>query len=79
LQLGLIQALGGSLQQSKVWGKKDFKPIYNDSVILMTECKGNFIGFGEHPFDTNDWAVQSGTEVIEITVGTLKWKKPNET
>jgi hypothetical protein len=45
----------------------------------MTECKGNFIGFGEHPFDTNDWAVQSGTEVIEITVGTLKWKKPNET
>ena len=52
--------------------------LENNSVILMTECKGNFIGFGEHPFDTNDWAARSGTEVIEITVGTPKWKKPNE-
>ena len=53
--------------------------LESDLVILTTEYKGKFIGFGEHPLDTNDWVVRNGTEVIKITVGTPKWKKPNET
>jgi hypothetical protein len=48
------------------------KELEEELAEILLDLKGVYIGFGEHPFDTDDWAERSGTEVIEITIGTLK-------
>jgi hypothetical protein len=51
--------------------------LEDDLANLLSDWKGHFVGFGEHPFDTNDWASRNHVDVIETTVGKYKWGKPN--
>lgn len=39
---------------------------------IMLDWQGHIVGFGEHPFDTGDWAVRNHAEVIETTVGKFR-------
>jgi hypothetical protein len=43
--------------------------LESDLADIMSDWKGHLVGFGEHPFDTEDWAVRNHVEVIETTIG----------
>ncbi len=53
--------------------------LERDLADLLADWKGHFVGFGENPFDTNDWAERNRVEVVKTTVGKLKYGKPNGT
>ena len=53
--------------------------LERDLAELLIDWKGRFVGFGEHPFDTDDWAERNHVEVVKITVGKLKWQKSDKT
>jgi hypothetical protein len=44
--------------------------LESDLADIISAWKGHRIGFGEHPFDTEDWAVRHNVKVIETTLGT---------
>jgi len=52
--------------------------LKNDLVNLRSNWEGHFIGFGEYPFDSSDWAKRNVAYVLETTVGKPDWKKPGE-
>jgi len=39
-----------------------------DLAALLTELRGRWAGFGEHPFDSEDWLDRHGVEAIETKV-----------
>ena len=53
--------------------------LESDLANIMSRWKGHFVGFGEHPFDTEDWAARHNVEVIEITIGKPWSARPNGT
>jgi hypothetical protein len=46
--------------------------LEDDLANLVAQKRGRLIGFGEHPFDHEDWMERNQAEVMETTVGTLK-------
>jgi hypothetical protein len=45
--------------------------LETDLRKLLSNSRGRFVGFGEHPFDHGDW-FERGIDVVETTVGSLK-------
>lgn len=43
-----------------------------DLVGLLEEWKNHYIGFGENPFDSDDWAIRNQVDSIQMEVGELK-------
>jgi hypothetical protein len=46
--------------------------LESDLSDIMSRWKGHFVGFGENPFDTGDWAVRNHADVIETNVGKFR-------
>lgn len=44
----------------------------NDLDDLLADWLNHHIGFGENPFDTDDWAIRNNVETIELEVGHLR-------
>jgi hypothetical protein len=42
--------------------------LESDLASLLTENRGRFVGFGEHPFDHDDWIEQDQIEAIVTEV-----------
>jgi hypothetical protein len=45
--------------------------LESDLADIVSRWTGHFVGFGENPFDSSDWAVRYHAEVIETTIGTF--------
>jgi|GEM_PF-6354544 len=46
--------------------------LISETEALLTEQPGAYLGFGEHPQDTDNWSDRHDAEVIETVVGKLR-------
>lgn len=62
-------------QPLSFFGSGDSQEILNKELEdLLSEQRGSYVGFGEHPWDTDDWCDRNDIEAIETTVGKLRFK-----
>ncbi len=60
-----------------VGGGETKQELEQDLAELLSDRRNHFVGFGEHPFDTSDWAARNRVEVIQITLGKFQRRMPN--
>jgi len=62
-------------QELSFFGSGDSKELLNKELEeLLSGQTGDYVGFGEHPMDTDDWCDRNDIEAIETTVGKLRFK-----